>query len=693
MRHKVIFKNKIKLSSIKMPKFQLISIKTKFSILFFACILTTLLIYNQSLIPRFKNSIIKTTNENMLGLIDLYNTSFEQTINTINESMLKISNSMDVILALENSTSSNTMKVQFMLSQYIQSNTNREYAFITDKEGNILIDTQKISTLTNIGNEDYFKKVIDTNKPSQSSITVSPATGEHVIMFAVPINNGDKLVGVCVSSVNLSELDKTISLMSVPGVESSYGYLLDDNGYIISHPNKELLGTLTENKTNLNTIANITDENIHESELSNYKENGDIKYSSYHVSNLNNWMLVLTASEKNILTELNSIQSKATIICLVVLLFESILGYYFASTITKPITHITNIIKKLSKLDFSEDDDIRKLTKKKDETGEMSIAIYTMGNTVKDVIGSINTYAKDISINANKLNTIMNTVNMNASENSATAEEMAAGMEETAATTETISTHIDDIMHASSEIKSKTSDGANLSKSLIHSAYELKSHTLDAREKSTTLYSGIKEKSHNAIEQAKAASKITEFTETIMNIADQTSLLALNASIEAARAGESGRGFAVVAGEIGKLANQSSNAVTNISLVVTEVSKAVTNISECLVEAIEFFDNSINKDYLDFIQASEQYNKDSININETMDTINTSISLLASSIESISASISDINLTVNESTLGVTDIASKNTGIVEQTSKTYDMVQQSLDYSNSLNEIVSMFHL
>lgn len=78
----------------------------------------------------------------------------------------------------------------------------------------------------------------------------------------------------------------------------------------------------------------------------------------------------------------------------------------------------------------------------------------------------------------------------------------------------------------------------------------------------------------------KQSDDISNIIQIIVSISEQTQLLSLNASIEAARAGEQGKGFAIVADEIGKLANDCSDAVANTGELITRTMEAVEHGSE-----------------------------------------------------------------------------------------------------------------
>ncbi len=82
-------------------------------------------------------------------------------------------------------------------------------------------------------------------------------------------------------------------------------------------------------------------------------------------------------------------------------------------------------------------------------------------------------------------------------------------------------------------------------------------------------------------------SRMNSIIDIITNVADQTSLLALNASIEAARAGAAGKGFGVVATEISNLASQTTSATLDITQLIGDITKQLNIMVETIDNLIE----------------------------------------------------------------------------------------------------------
>lgn len=176
-----------------------------------------------------------------------------------------------------------------------------------------------------------------------------------------------------------------------------------------------------------------------------------------------------------------------------------------------------------------------------------------------------------------------------------------------------------------------------------------------------------------------------------MEISSQTSLLALNASIEAARAGEAGRGFAVVAGEIGSLADQTSNTVNDIGVIVKEVNVTVGNMQEALSETMEFLEKQVFADYRILEEVAEKYDEDATTYKDSMASVQDSIESLISVMNEVSDALKGVNSMVSESATGVSDIANKTSEVVIQTEKNYEFVNQCVENTDILKEKINQF--
>ena len=195
------------------------------------------------------------------------------------------------------------------------------------------------------------------------------------------------------------------------------------------------------------------------------------------------------------------------------------------------------------------------------------------------------------------------------------------------------------------------------------------------------------------IELARAVENISVLTENIMNITDQTTLLALNASIEAARAGEAGKGFAVVADEISKLADSSTEAAKQIQEVSQTVIDAVNGLAKESEHMMEFADTTALDGYKQLVELSETYNQDAQNTLQAMQDFASSSTHLQNTLDDIKDSISSVDIAVNESTKGITDVSETAVSLSESMNLLSEEAQKESGIASTLNTEVKRFKL
>lgn len=257
-----------------------------------------------------------------------------------------------------------------------------------------------------------------------------------------------------------------------------------------------------------------------------------------------------------------------------------------------------------------------------EETGRLVENVLAVSQEMIANIGEVTRQMSELGSSVGKVHDAMGEVTTGSVE---TAESVQVQMQRT----EQIQTHIGKVKDTAAQIEQNISDTAQKVVTGGEQMDALAGHVEESKAANAEVLAKMEE-------LGTYTSQMNTIIEAISSIADNTSLLALNASIEAARAGAAGKGFAVVAGQIAELANQTQTATTNITGLIGNINQELEHVSAAV----------------DVVTRSNEANVESTNV-------------VKSNFVSISKGTEDINRRTEELLSIIEELARANGDIVE----------------------------
>ncbi len=238
-------------------------------------------------------------------------------------------------------------------------------------------------------------------------------------------------------------------------------------------------------------------------------------------------------------------------------LFAALSGLAIARSITNPLALAVAAARRIASGDLMVEvnaDDRR------DEAGQLLRSLQTMTESLREQIRSI-------SEGANVLASTASQISAATAQTAASAAETATSVSETTATVE----EVRQTVQVSTEKARFVSETAQQAAQTSETGQKAVSDTIAGMNRIREQMETIGERIASLSEQSQA---IGDIIATVEDLAEQSNLLAVNASIEAAKAGEYGRGFAVVAQEVRNLAEQSKQATARVGGILNDIQKA-----------------------------------------------------------------------------------------------------------------------
>lgn len=320
-----------------------------------------------------------------------------------------------------------------------------------------------------------------------------------------------------------------------------------------------------------------------------------------------------------------------------------------------------------------------KYIKRKDEIGKMAVSMEKVRASLSTLVGGISSLAQKLQVDSQSFSDHFENVAQNIGSVNRAVGEIAEGATSQASDTELVSNKVKDLEYVIDMEK----DAVSRLETAITSMMDYSDNAV----KNIELLSSISEKTNHAVtfvnEQTQKTNEsvgnIQQAIAVITSIAEQTSLLSLNASIEAARAGEQGKGFAVVAEEIRKLADESNKSASEIGEVV---SLLISN-SDLSVDRMQDVSSNVQEQMNRLKETKTSFE----NLYEEIK----SVEEVSGNIDVQTSKLEDLKKAVSDSVSSLASVIEQSAAGAQETSANMNMLNANIDGSvDDLTELVTL---
>ncbi|SEA05034.1 methyl-accepting chemotaxis protein [Pseudobutyrivibrio sp. ACV-2] len=542
---------------------------------------------------------------------------------------------------------------------------------------------------------DYFSQEYYTNAMASNDAAITdpyydPSSGVIMSSCSTPIIVNGTKIGCVTVDIELSSITEIIGNVKVG--RTGVGILTTGEGILIAGYDDQKVqdsaNILDDSNTSFATMGKEVIAN--ESGTSGYTD-GKTEYRVYYDTiPETGWKFMIAIEAYELMRPIYLLINILVFVCIAAVVVATIIIVFGIGGIAKTIRRVQNFASELAEGDFTVD---KLSVRGKDELAVMSDSLNEMYGNNKGVISSIADYSIDINDSSSKLKVAAQDLKIEFDKIVDIMTAVNADMMNSSAATEELSASVDQVAQSADNLNEETKGSLELAVDIQKRANAIGKESQEAFDKSQTLQSNFQTKLEESIAQSKVVENIGEMASVIADIADQITLLSLNASIEAARAGEQGKGFAVVATEIGKLAGQTTDSVEKIQETISAIQGAFEGLETNAKSLLDYVSGTVTPDYKNFVAVAERYGQDAESIKDSSE----KLSVMTDSIQNIMSEVRLALQNIAEATQNTAANSGEVMDSVENLSETVAEINNMSDKQNgisdNLTKVVRQFKL